>query len=486
MYLGIDIGTSAVKAVVIDDSGAVVDQSSAPLNVSRPQPMWSEQDPAEWWSATHIAVGKLRLELRKTVRAIGLSGQMHGATLLDRHHQALRPAILWNDGRSAQQCRELEKSVAGLRQITGNRAMPGFTAPKLLWVRKHEPELFAQIATVLLPKDYVRLRMTGDLASDMSDSAGTLWLDVARRCWSESMLAATGLGSPNMPTLFEGNEITGSLRSEVAEAWSMTRVPVAAGGGDNAAGAIGVGVVRPGDAFLSLGTSGVLFLVNDGYRPNPAGGVHTFCHAVPTRWHQMSVILSAASCVDWAARLCGLADAGALLELAEARNRPANSEIFLPYLSGERTPHNDPHAKGVLFGLTQESAPADVAQAVLEGVAFAFRDGMDALLASGTTIDSISVIGGGARSAYWGGILSSVMRRPLTYRDAGTVGPAYGAARLARMGVERAAVEDVCTPPPILHVAEPDHRLSDLYSRRIGKFRSLYRHLKDTFVENPS
>jgi xylulokinase len=486
MYMGIDIGTSAVKAVVIDDSGAVADQASAPLSVSRPHPLWSEQNPADWWSATNIAVSDLQLTLRRAVRAIGLSGQMHGATLLDRKHQALRPAILWNDGRSALQCRELEQGVAGMLQITGNRAMPGFTAPKLLWVRQHEPEIFAQTATVLLPKDYVRLVLTGEAASDMSDSAGTLWLDVAQRRWSEAMLAATGLGLAHMPKLFEGNEITGSLRAELAEAWGMARVPVVAGGGDNAAGAIGVGVVRSGDAFLSLGTSGVLFLANDGYRPNPEGGVHTFCHALPNRWHQMSVILSAASCVDWAARLCGLADAGALFELAEASNRPADSEIFLPYLSGERTPHNDPLAKGVLFGLTQESTPAAIGQAVLEGVAFAFRDGLDALLASGAAIESISVIGGGARSAYWGQILSSVLRRPLTYRDAGTVGPAFGAARLARMGAERSAIEEVCTPPPILHVAEPDDRLSDLYSRRIGRFRSLYRHLKDSFVETQS
>jgi xylulokinase len=485
MYMGIDIGTSAVKAAVIDDSGSVADQSSAPLSVSRPRPLWSEQDPADWWTAANAAVGALRKTSRGAVRAIGLSGQMHGATLLGRHHQVLRPAILWNDGRSAQQCVELEQRVADMPRITGNRAMPGFTAPKLLWVRQHEPEIFAQTATVLLPKDYVRLRMTGDAASDMSDSAGTLWLDVAQRRWSEAMLAATELRPAQMPTLFEGNDMTGTLLAEVAEAWGMRRVPVAAGGGDNAAGAIGVGVVRPGDASLSLGTSGVLFLACDGYRPNPQGGVHTFCHALPGRWHQMSVILSAASCVDWAARLCGLESAGALFELAEARNRPAESEIFLPYLSGERTPHNDPHAQGVLFGLTQESAPAAIAQAVLEGVAFAFRDGLDALLASGT-IDSISVIGGGARSAYWGRILSSVLCRPLTYRDAGTVGPALGAARLARLGAERATIDEVCTPPPILHIAEPDGRLSDLYSQRIGRFRSLYRDLKHLFVETPT
>jgi xylulokinase len=361
--------------------------------------------------------------------------------------------------------------------------MPGFTAPKILWVRQHEPEIFARTALVLLPKDYVRLRMTGDAASDMSDSAGTLWLDVARRCWSETMLASTGLQTRHMPTLYEGCDVTGQLRAELAEAWGMQRIPVVGGGGDNAAGAIGAGVVRAGDAFLSLGTSGVLFLANDGYRPNPAGGVHTFCHAVPDRWHQMSVILSAASCVEWAARLCGLANAEAVFALAESANEPAPTEIFLPYLSGERTPHNDPNARGVLFGLTHETSRESLAQAVLEGVAFAFRDGLDALLATGAAIESIAVIGGGARSRYWGRILSAVLRRPLTYRDSGSVGPAYGAARLARMGVEGAALEDICTAPPILHITEPDERLADRYARRIGLYRSLYRNLKDSFLE---
>jgi xylulokinase len=483
MYMGIDIGTSAVKAVIIDDTGSIVDQAGSPLSVSRPHPLWSEQNPADWWSATNSAVSDLSLPLRKKVRGIGLSGQMHGATLLDKQHRALRPAILWNDGRSALQCAELERAIPDMTKITGNRAMPGFTAPKLLWVRHHEPQIFADTAMVLLPKDYVRLRMTGDAASDMSDSAGTLWLNVAQRRWSEAMLEGTGLDTGHMPALFEGNDITGRLRAELAEAWGMQRVPVVGGGGDNAAGAVGVGVVRPGDAFLSLGTSGVLFLANDGYRPNPEGGVHTFCHAVPKHWHQMSVILSAASCVDWAARLCGAADAAALFDAAEARNKPSDTEIFLPYLSGERTPHNDPNAQGVLFGLTQESSTAGVAQAVLEGVAFAFRDGMDALLSTGAGIDSISVIGGGARSAYWGRILSSILRRPLTYRDSGAVGPAFGAARLARMAVENASIEEICTPPRILHVAEPDDRLADLYSQKLGRYRSLYRHLKDLFPE---
>jgi len=483
MYLGIDVGTSAVKAVLVDETGATVDQASAALEISRPQPLWSEQDPADWRLATNAAVNALRRPLRAAVRAIGLSGQMHGATLLDKNHRALRPAILWNDGRSAPQCAELEAAVPKIGQITGNRAMPGFTAPKLLWVRTHEAAVFKATSTVLLPKDYVRLCMTGELASDMSDSSGTLWLDVGARRWSDTMLAATGLDASHMPSLHEGNGVTGELRAELAEAWGMARVPVVAGGGDNAAGAVGVGVVHPGDAFLSLGTSGVLFLADDGFHPNRARGVHTFCHALPDRWHQMSVILSAASCVDWAARLCGLKNAAALFELVEQRAQPAATEIFLPYLSGERTPHNNPHAKGVLFGLTPASDPAAIGQAVLEGVAFALRDGLDALLASGRTIGEITVIGGGARSAYWGKVLSAVLGRALTYRDGGAVGPAFGAARLARLGVGKEAIEDVCVRPPVLHVAEPDDQLVNHYAGVQRHFRDLYQALRSSFSE---
>jgi xylulokinase len=481
MYLGIDVGTSSVKAILMDETGVVVDQASAALAVSRPHPLWSEQDPADWWAATNSAVSDLDLQKRHAVKAIGLSGQMHGATLLGADNRALRPAILWNDGRSASECAALEAAIPDLGQITGNRAMPGFTAPKLAWVRTHEPEIFAQVKTVLLPKDYVRLRMTGELASDMSDSAGTLWMDVAKRDWSDTMLAATGLDRSHMPKLSEGSDVTGQLRAELAEAWGMGRVPVVAGGGDNAAGAVGVGVVRSGDAFLSLGTSGVLFLANDGYRPNPAGGVHSFCHALPDRWHQMSVILSAASCVDWAAKLCGVADAGAMFAAVEARGKPCDTEIFLPYLSGERTPHNDPHAKGVLFGMTHETDSAALAQAVLEGVAFAFRDGMDALLDSGAALDSITVIGGGARSAYWGKILSAVLGRPLVYRDGGEVGPAFGAARLALLADQKVSIEKACAPPPILNVIDPDPALADHYAGKIAAYRTLYTQLKSSF-----
>jgi xylulokinase len=483
LFLGIDVGTSTVKTVVSDESGRVVGQTSAPLTISRPRPNWSEQRPDDWWEAANSAVLALEAAQRRAVAAIGLSGQMHGATLLGPDHRPLRPAILWNDGRSAAECAALEAECPALPQITGNRAMPGFTAPKLQWVRNHEPDIFRQVVKVLLPKDYVRFRITGAMASDMSDSAGTLWLDVAARDWSDAMLSLTGLDRSHMPALFEGSAVTAELGSDVAADWGMRRVPIAAGGGDNAAGAVGVGVVNPGEAFLSLGTSGVLFLANAGYHPNPSGGVHTFCHALPGRWHQMSVILSAASCLDWAARLCGVPDVATLLAKVEARNRPAATEIFLPYLSGERTPHNDPDAKGVLFGLTHDTDAAAIGQAVLEGVALAFRDGLDALLDTGAELNSITVIGGGARSAYWGRILASTLGRALDYRSGGEVGPAYGAARLAQLAAGCGSVETVCAPPSIVHTVDPDAALSDRFAARIVKYRALYRALKESFKE---
>ncbi|MEO1189679.1 MAG: xylulokinase, partial [Pseudomonadota bacterium] len=300
MYLGIDIGTSGVKAILLDQGGEVVAQATASLPVSRPQPLWSEQDPKDWWRATNTAISRLPETMRRGVEAIGLAGQMHGATLLDASDTPIRPAILWNDGRSADACIALEQDVPDLHQITGNLAMPGFTAPKLRWVRTYEPDAFAQVAKVLLPKDYVRLLMTGEYASDLSDSAGTLWLDVGKRDWSETVLAATGLTRQQMPSLYEGSEVAGTLLTQIADDWGVPEgTPVVAGGGDNAAGAIGVGVFGTGDAFLSLGTSGVLFAGDDTYRPNASSGVHTFCHALPGLWHQMAVMLSAASCVDW-------------------------------------------------------------------------------------------------------------------------------------------------------------------------------------------
>lgn len=478
MYLGIDIGTSGVKAVLVDDAQNVIDQMSAPLFVSRPKPLWSEQDPAEWWRATNEAVLKLDSRARRAVKAIGLSGQMHGATCLDKDDKVIRPAILWNDGRSGDNCAQMTAELPSLTDISGNLAMPGFTAPKLHWMRVHEPENFKRIAKVLLPKDYVRFLMSGDYASDLSDSAGTLWLDVAKRDWSDELLGVTGLSREHMPNLYEGSEATGQLNAKTADAWGMPQVPIAAGGGDNAAGAVGSGVVKPGEGFISLGTSGVVFLADDQYRPNTDGAVHTFCHALPGLWHQMSVILSAASAVDFVARLAGFESESALYEQTSDARTPGRGAIFLPYLSGERTPHNDPIATGAFFGLTHEDTPLSMAQAALEGVAFALADGVDVLKSTGAKIDSLSVIGGGSRSNWWGEVIASAMNLPLTYRKSSAVGPAFGAARLARLCVSGERYADVCTPPSIDRVVEPNTNLSTLYAERRETFTALYKATK--------
>jgi len=483
VYLGIDIGTSGVKAVLVDESGAIVAQASDSLDVSRPAPGFSEQDPEAWWHATVNAVRGLPAVARSGVRAVGLSGQMHGATLLDAEDRPLRPAILWNDGRSALECIDLEHREPESRIITGNIMMPGFTAPKLLWVSRHEPAIFRNTASVLLPKDYIRLKLIGEKISDMSDASGTGWLNVGKRDWSDAMLVATGLTRAQMPRLVEGSALSGRIRAAAAEELQLPRAVVAGGGGDNAASAVGLGVVQPGEAFLSLGTSGVLFVVTDRFRPNPDRAAHAFCHCLPNRWHQMSVMLSAASALDWVARLTGETDLPRLVATAKARGLSRRSPFFLPYLSGERTPHNDPHARGVFFGMNADTTAADLTAAVLEGVALAFADGLDVLVEKGGAVGDITVTGGGARLPYWGEVLAAALNRPLTYRRGGEVGAALGAARLARLALSGEKPEDVCVAPSVDRVVQPDRELTPLLASRRRTFVRLYQDLKNTFVE---
>ncbi|WP_233862994.1 xylulokinase [Paraburkholderia adhaesiva] len=493
MFIGIDLGTSGVKAVLLDRAGEVLGSASAALNVSRPQPRWSEQAPQDWWLATQMALRALIAQAAAKgidaarIEALGLTGQMHGATLLDAEGNVLRPAILWNDGRSDVECVELEHAVPQLHDIAGNLAMPGFTAPKLLWVRKHEPDVFARIAHVLLPKDYLRYLLTGVFATDASDASGTLWLDIAKRDYDDALLAACGLAREQMPAVFEGNQITGTLRPELAREFGLREIPVVAGGGDNAAGAVGVGIVRPGDAMLSLGTSGVYFAVSDGFRANPDSAVHSFCHALPQTWHLMSVMLNAAGCIDFTAQLTGYESVAALLADAEANSNEqvdARRPWFLPYLSGERTPHNNVNAKGVFYGMTGQTTRADLANATLEGVGFALLDGIDALHAAGLTPESITVIGGGSRSAWWTQMLADISGRALTLRAGGEVGPALGAARLAHLALEPAAALDaVCPQPPVLAVREPNAARHAWYREaRRPTFRALYGALKPVFA----
>ncbi|MDB5562567.1 MAG: xylB [Hyphomicrobiales bacterium] len=477
-YLGIDVGTSGVKAILIDEAGkALGEATAAATEPVRPKPGWSEQNPADWWSATLSAVDKLSkshpAELA-AVRGLGLSGHMHGATLLDKNDAVLRPAILWNDGRSSAECAEMETACPQLRSIAGNIAMPGFTAPKIAWVRKHEPEIYAKIAKVLLPKDYVRLLLTGEYVSEMSDAAGTLWLDVAKRDWSDVLLAVTGLNRSHMPSLVEGSAPSGTLKPELAARWGMTgKVVVAGGAGDNAASACGIGAIRPGEGFVSIGTSGVLFVSNDRFRPNTEGAVHAFCHAIPNTWHQMGVILSATDSLNWLAKVMGQ-DAAKLSGDAEAQFKGPGEEIFLPYLSGERTPHNNANARGSFVGLSHLSDPAHLAQAVMEGIAFAFRDSQQVLSDAGTKIDRLLAVGGGSRSALWLKLIATNLNMEIALPHDGDFGGAFGAARLGLCAATGADPASVMTMPAIKTVIAPDKSLIAAYSDQYARYRALY------------
>jgi xylulokinase len=480
--LGIDIGTSGVKAVLVDHERAghdrVIGVASSPLHVQRPHPGWSEQAPEDWWQATLTccdAIHAVHPTELAACAAIGLSGQMHGATLLDQRGVVLRPCILWNDGRSAAECTALEQEWPALRQVTGNLAMPGFTAPKLRWVREHEPEVFAKVAHVLLPKAYVRWRLCGEMIEDMSDASGTLWLDVGARRWSDDALGACGLAVQQMPRLVEGSARAGTLRPELAARWGMRVPPLIAGGaGDNAAGAIAVGAIHTGDAFVSLGTSGVLWCTTDRFAPNTDNAVHAFCHAIPDTWHQMGVLLSAASCLSWWATINGCTEEALLTEL---RPGAVTSAFFAPYLAGERTPHNDVQVRGGFAALSAEHTRADLTLAVLEGVSYAMRDAQMALAAAGSVLAEADLLGGGARSPFWCQQMADVLGIPLHRVTQSETGCASGAARLAAMaalGGGAEAVTSVATKPARLATCEPRADAVERHRARHLQWQSLY------------
>lgn len=479
MFLGIDIGTSEVKAVLLDTAHRVIGSAGSVLTVSRPHPGHSEQNPHDWWTATQAALA----ELRQThpaeyaaVSAIGLSGQMHGAVLLDAQNRVLRPAILWNDTRCAQECVEMMAELPELAQLGGSLAMPGFTAPKLRWVARHEPEVFQQVAKVLLPKDYVRLMLTGDYVTDMSDASGTLWLDVQQRAWSDQLLALTGFTQAHMPRLVEGSQASGTLTNEVAQLLGLSKnVLVAGGAGDNAASAVGMGAVQAGQGFLSLGTSGVLFVVTPSYQPNAASATHAFCHAMPGQWHQMSVMLSAASALQWVTRLLGVPSEGALANQAAALTlaERAASPLFLPYLAGERTPHNDANVRGSFHGLNFETDAARLGYSVIEGVSFGLNDGLAALKAAGSTVQRLSLVGGGSRSVMWAQQLASILNIEIVTHASSTVGGALGAARLGWLATG-ANPQDVCLTPAVETLYIPDPAEQAVLMPRYARFKALY------------
>ena len=487
--LGIDVSTTATKAVLIDESGRVVGIGVAEYGFDVPRPLWSEQAPALWWDG---AVAAIRSVLATTgvtgeeIACIGLTGQMHGAVLLDEAGSVLRPAILWNDQRTGAECDAIRAAVGPDRlvEITGNDALTGFTAPKLVWVRDHEPDVWRRIAHVLLPKDYLRLRLTGEYALDKADGAGTLLFDLAARDWSGEVLAALRIDPAWLPRTWEGPEVTGAITAEAASATGLRPgTPVVAGGGDQAANAVGVGVVTVGTMALSLGTSGVVFATTDGPLYEPRGRVHAFCHAVPGRWHLMSVMLSAAGSLRWFRDTFapGMAFSDLVAEAAEVPPGSAGL-LFLPYLSGERSPHPDPLARGAFVGLTLRHDRRHLTRAVLEGVAFGLRDGLDLMLEAGLPAPTqVRASGGGTASALWRQILADVLGAELATVET-TEGAAYGAALLAAVGagwfptVETACSALVRATP----VARPGPD-ANAYAEAHAVYRDLYPALAPTF-----
>lgn len=472
MYIGIDLGTSGVKAALVDSRHSIVAESRCPLEVSRPHDGWSEQSPDDWISAAETALDQLAGQASlEGARAIGLSGQMHGATLLDGNDRPLRPCILWNDTRASAESRKMN-SAGPWRGITGNMVFPGFTAPKLMWIRENEPGIFRETRKVLLPKDYLRLWLTGESASDMSDASGTGWLDPGARNWSQRLLEESGLGLERMPRLVEGNEVSGHTRPALGRRWGLKPgILVAGGGGDNAAAAIGAGVVSPGSAFVSLGTSGVLFAACDSYRPAPEAAIHTFCHALPGIWHQMGVVLSATDSLEWLCRILQ-SDARSLTESLGPLS-PPQPVTFLPYLGGERTPHNDSSVRGAFIGIEHATGRKSLVKAVLEGVAFAVRDCYDALAQAGAGIHELMAVGGGSQSTCWLEAIATLLGKPIDVPKSGDFGAAFGAARLAHMADSGQGAE-LARKPETAFTVEPVQGLADAYSEAHQRYRKAY------------
>lgn len=477
MYIGFDLGTSGLKAIVMGADQRILAEAHAALTNERPFEGWSEQDPETWIAATDTVMNELKSKIDLgAVRAIGLSGHMHGAVLLDKSDAVLRPCILWNDTRSAVQAAHLDADPK-FRKLTGNIVFPGFTAPKLAWVKANEPDTFNKTSKVLLPKDYLRLFLTGEHVAEMSDAAGTSWFDTGARDWSDDLLAATDLSRDHMPRLVEGSEVSGDLRADLAQKWGVpASCVIAGGGGDNAASAIGVGVVKAGQAFVSLGTSGVLFAANDGYQPDADTAVHTFCHAVPNTWHQMGVILSATDALNWYGRFVGQGAAALTCDLGPLQ-APTKTQ-FLPYLGGERTPLNSATIRGAFTGLEHATDTATGTRAVLEGVTYAIRDCRDALAKTGTHIDRLLAVGGGSQSRYWIEAIATALGTPVDLPVSGDFGGAFGAARLGQMAATGGGAE-LATPPKIHASIEPNASLIPAFDAGFDRFKAAQTAIKD-------
>jgi xylulokinase len=467
---------------LLDNGETVLAQANAALTITRPRPGWSEQNPEDWWRACVSALGRLKREhpaAYARIRCMGLSGQMHGATLVDKRNECIRPAILWNDSRARGESVVLARNHPAFSDVTGSAPMAGFTAPKLLWLRANEPENFSAVDCVLSPKDYLRLKLTGERITDMSDASGTLWLDVRERRWFEPIVQATGLDLTQLPKLVEGTDIAGALSPSVANTLGLSSdVILAGGGGDNPASGVGIGALDSGQSFITLGTSAAIVSITDRFMGNAAAGVHSFCHALPHRWYAMGAILSGASSLRWIASLLSQRSEQALLDLvieSIPSDRPVNlnAPLFLPYLSGERTPHNDPQARGGFMNLGHDTSAAMLGYAVLEGVGFALRDALGAVESTGAVVSTCSLVGGGARSEYWAQLLSNILGRELRILAGSELSASIGAAKLGffayggRPDALKAGLR-------VRRVFLPNLELHALLSARYEKFRGLF------------
>jgi xylulokinase len=475
VLLGLDVGTGGARAVAVDEAGNVVAEASSEYPLHSPRPGWTEQDPEDWWEGAKEALGNVAAEVEDEIEGLGLTGQMHGSVFLDSEGGVIRPALLWNDQRTQAQCEKITEAVGEERliELAGNPALTGFQAPKILWLRDEEPENYARVSSVLLPKDYLRLRLTGEHATDASDAAGTLLLDVRERDWSGEILDSLEIPLEWMPRVYEGPESTGELNEDIAEKLGLPPgIPVAAGGGDNAAAAVGVGVVERGLLSSSVGTSGVLFAASEGFTPDPSGRIHAFCHAVPGGFHLMGVTLSAGGSLSWWRDATGT-DYDELVQAASEVPPGAEGLIFLPYLSGERTPHLDPQARGAFLGLTTRHGIPHMTRAVMEGVIYSLRDSLEIMRELDVPIEQVRATGGGARSTLWRQLQADIYGLPI-HRTTADEGPAHGAALLSGVAAEvYRDVNEACSTVRLREeVTEPERTRA--YEEHYEVYRSLY------------
>ena len=479
-FIGIDLGTSGLRAILVDQYGSFVASSEAKYKVTNKNPGWSEQDPEDWIKACKLVFKELQTNFPNEIsklRSIGVAGHMHGAVLLDKLQKPMRPCILWNDTRSHIEAESLD-SQEHVRELSGNIVFPGFTAPKLLWVKNNEPELFERVETVVLPSGFLNTWLIGAPFADMSDSAGTSWLDIKKRKWSKHLISISDMKMEQMPKLVEGNQVAGQMRADLTTEFGFPKdVKIVGGAGDNAAAACGVGAINEGDGFVSLGTSGVLLLSRDQCNPFTDAAVHTFCHAIPQKWYQMGVILSATDSINWLSKISGKSAVELDQLLPDQPSGPAN-ERFFPYLSGERTPLNDPHIRAGFSGLGQTSDLKKLTQAVMEGVCFALRDCLEAIRETGASPSSLLAIGGGSASQFWLQTLSNVLNLELEKPKSGEFGAALGAARLAISSIIKEPIENIMSKPEIEKKIIPDQRYVNLYQTAYQKFTQGHSNLR--------